>query len=350
MKLCPLLAALFAVSLFSAGDARAQCAVGNILFENDILGGGTDRHYTHGSRFSCMSDTTGVDHPARRTANALQFELFGTPILDTGGEVRYSLAFGQSMFTPEDLARYDVVTEDRPYAGWLFGTMGLVLGPSRDRTSASAAFDRLETLEFTLGIVGPASGAEHTQKFVHTTIDAPYPEGWHNQLHNEPGFILAYEHKWRSEAWSVLPGSDLLKVDMMPSAGFALGNIHTYGSAALTFRFGSRLANDFGPPRIRPSVSGSEYYDPDPDESFGAYLFVSLGGRVVGRNIFLDGNSFTDSHHVDKEIFVGDLQFGAVFSLGGRSRVALTHIIRSPEFEGQDRANQFSAISVSFAF
>jgi lipid A 3-O-deacylase len=76
------------------------------------------------------------------------------------------------------------------------------------------------------------------------------------------------------------------QVDMMPSAGLALGNTHSYGSVAATFRFGNRMANDFGPPRIRPSVAGSEYYEPRPDERLGAYMFVSVGGRAVARNIF----------------------------------------------------------------
>ena len=56
------------------------------------------------------------------------------------------------------------------------------------------------------------------------------------------------------------------QVDLMPSAGVALGNTRSYGSVAATFRFGNRLANDFGPPRIRPSVAGSEYYEPRGEE------------------------------------------------------------------------------------
>jgi len=136
----------------------------------------------------------------------------------------------------------------------------------------------------------------------------------------------------------------------MPSAGVALGNIHTYGSVAATFRFGNRLSNDFGPPRIRPSVAGSEYYEPGPGERLGAYLFFSVGGRAVARNIFLDGNSFRSSHSVEKKHFVGDLQFGAVVSLWGAARVSLTHIIRSREFDEQDSVSQFSAFSLSFHF
>lgn len=350
MKYLKSLPLLIILTILPAGPAVAQCTVASVQFENDIGLGGTDRHYTHGSRASCMSDNQAARSTARDIAGAASFGLGGVPMIDTGGDVRYSIGLGQAMFTPEDLTRSDLIDDDRPYAGWLFGSFGLVLGPRHRQRPGSTAFDRMEALQLTLGVVGPVSGADRTQKLVHSVIGAQKPRGWRNQLHNEPGVILEYEQKWRSESWNLLPGSDGLQVDMMPSAGVALGNIHTYGSVAATFRFGNRLANDFGPPRIRPSVAGSEYYEPRPDERLGAYMFVSVGGRAVARNIFLDGNSFRSSHSVDRKVLVGDLQFGAVVSLWGTARVSLTHIIRSREFEEQDSVSQFSAFSLSFRF
>lgn len=332
-----------------AGPALAQCAVGSVQFENDIGLGGTDRHYTHGTRVSCISQNQGTTAGMRRLADGVGFDLFGARMLDASGDVRYSLAFGQTMFTPEDISRPDLLENERPYAGWLFGTFGLVLGPSWHSPDTSAAFARLETIELTLGMVGPASGAEYAQKFVHSAIGADNPEGWHNQLRNEPGIMLAYEHKWRTGSWR-LPFVDGLDVDMMPSLGATVGNIHTFASTSATFRIGNRLSNDFGPPRIRPSVAGSEYYDPTPGETLGAYLFFSIGGRAVARNIFLDGNTFVDSNSVDRTVLVGDIQVGAVMSLWGRARLSFTHIFRTKEFEEQDGIDQFSAFSLSFLF
>ena len=350
MNIFKYLTPLLFFMLWPAGHAAAQCTVASIQFENDIGLGGTDRHYTHGSRASCLSENQGAQTSARDVAEALSFSVGGNSLLDAGREVRYSVALGQTMFTPEDLTRTGLIVDDRPYAGWLFGSVGLVLGPRFEQTPGSTAFDRMESLQLTLGVVGPLSGADRTQKFVHSVIDAQKPRGWRNQLRNEPGVILEYEQKWRTDQWNLLPGSDLLQVDLMPSAGVALGNVHTYGSVAATFRFGSRLSNDFGPPRIRPSVAGSEYYEPRPGERLGAYVFLSLGGRAVARNIFLDGNSFRSSHSVEKKHFVGDLQIGAVVSLWGTARLSLTHIIRSREFDEQDSFNQFSAFSLSFHF
>jgi len=72
--------------------------------------------------------------------------------------------------------------------------------------------------------------------------------------------------------------------------------------------------------------------------------------RALSPDIFLDGNTFTSSHSVEKKNVVGDLQVGAVFSLWGTARLSLTHIIRTREFDEQDALNQFTAFSLSFHF
>ena len=205
MKTHKYLTLLAILMLWPSGQAAAQCTVASIQFENDIGIGGTDRHYTHGSRLSCMSEDQKTGTSAREIANAVSFNIGGYSLLDSSRDVRYSVALGQTMFTPEDLTRTDLITDDRPYAGWLFGSLGLVLGPRHQQRPGSTAFDRMESLQLTLGIVGPLSGADRTQKFVHSAIDAQKPRGWRNQLRNEPGFILEYEQKWRTE--NLLPGN-----------------------------------------------------------------------------------------------------------------------------------------------
>jgi len=67
----------------------------------------------------------------------------------------------------------------------------------------------------------------------------------------------------------------------------------------------------------------------------------------MGRNIFLDGNTFTDSHSVDKETLVGDFQVGFAFHLRN-IRIAFTHIVRSKEFEGQTERARYGAINLTY--
>ena len=63
----------------------------------------------------------------------------------------------------------------------------------------------------------------------------------------------------------------------------------TYLEVGATLRIGNDLPNDYGAPRIRPSLPGSNFFLPR--DNFGWYLFAGAGGRAVAYNIFLDGNT-----------------------------------------------------------
>src|SRR3546814_5793466 len=82
-------------------------------------------------------------------------------------------------------------------------------------------------------VVGPWSLADKTQIEYHKLIDVQVPEGWENQLENEPGVVLYYERKWRN-IWDVDFGDlamlNNLGVDLTPHIGGALGNVYTYRS------------------------------------------------------------------------------------------------------------------------
>lgn len=309
----------------------------SFVAENDLFGSTRDRHYTHGSKVSWLWPHSWTPEFAHEVADFL-------PMFPEGGSLRVALSAGQNIFTPDDIRNPAPPEDTRPYAGWLYTGVGII----------SEKGDRLDSLDLNIGIVGPASLAERTQKTWHDFIGSPEPLGWGTQLENEPGFVLTYERQWRSlfefseknvGLLGVWPG---LGIDVTPHVGGAIGNVLTYGAAGATLRFGEDLRNDLsGPPRIRPSLPGSGHFDPV--DLLGWYLFAGVEGRVVARNIFLDGNTFEDSRDVDKELLVGDLQFGAamIFPV---ARIAYTHIIRSKEFESQDSVDQFGAISVSFRF
>src|SRR3546814_4711146 len=72
------------------------------------------------------------------------------------------------MYTPDDVALRNPPLDDRPYAGWLYGSVGLIAETGR----------RLDQLELTLGVVGPASLTEQTQKLIHEITDSQEPRGW----------------------------------------------------------------------------------------------------------------------------------------------------------------------------
>lgn len=295
--------------------------------ENDYFAG-EDDNYTNGMRFSFLSAEEHLPGWMERGASWI-------PLFPLEGRKRWGVEFGQSMYTPADIVSPVPDARDRPYAGWLYGSVGVT----------SDTGYRLDNLQLTLGVVGPASGADKAQKFIHSAIDYNYPRGWDYQLRNEPGVMLTYERKWRG-LYEFSPFG--WGVDITPSIGGSVGNVFTHLATGAVLRIGYDLPSDYGPPLIRPNLPGSDFFVPSKD--FGWYVFAGVEGRAVGRNIFLDGNTFRDDGpDVDKLPFVGGVQGGIAFTVG-ETRIAYTHILRTKEFHGQDKNDQFGAITVSRRF
>lgn len=299
----------------------------SFVLENDMFQG-SDGHYTNGVRVVWVP---GPDASTQEWAIKLARLV---PWFPEQGEVRHGYAFGQSMFVPSDITIADPPPGERPYAGWLYGTVGLGVESGK----------QLDQFGITLGVVGPASLAEQSQKFVHKVVGSDKPQGWDTQLRNEPGVILTYQRSWREFATTTFLGNQL---DFTPHAGAALGNVFTYANAGVTLRYGKRLPSDYGPPRIQPGLPGSTTFAPVSD--FGWYLFAGVEGRAIAHNIFLDGNTFRDSRSVDKKPLVGDLQFGLVLDWSD-IRFSYTHILRTREFRTQEEFDGFGALSVSIKF
>lgn len=303
-------------------------------FENDFFGGGTDRHFTHGTRLECMTKPVEWITKAAHTIPWFRSGE-GRDEKEKTLQARASFSLGQNIYTPENTATTALVQEDRPYAGWLYMGFGVV---------ADQGHKRYDKLELEVGVVGPSAFAKEVQTYWHSLFGLRVPQGWDNQLKDEPGVVLYYEQARRFKKAGVIPGAEF---DVIPYFGGSLGNVLTHVAAGFTVRVGSRLDDDFGPPRIRPSLPGGAYFQPG--KGFRWYFFAGLDGRWVLYNIFLDGNTFTDSHEVDKRPLVGDLQAGLVFQWS-RVRLSYTQIFRTKEFYGQDRPDIFGSLSVSYHF
>ena len=324
-----MLLAAIAQESFAAESARQvedDKGIFSAVLENDIFAG-TDRGYTNGVRFAWMSSERNIPTWANNAATNL------LP-LTNDGKKRISVAVGQNMYAPNDLTRTDLIRGDRPYAGWLYGSLGMVSDTGK----------LLDTAVLTVGVVGPLSGADKTQKFVHKTIGDQKPQGWENQLDNEPGINFAFERKWRNFLQQSALG---VSVDVIPHMGMNVGNITTDASVGATLRAGFDLPADYGPPRIRPSLPGSDFFIPT--QEVGGYVFTTVEQRAVGRNIFLDGNTFEGGPSVDKNIFVSSLQVGVALTYDS-ARISYTQVFTSKEFKGETRYPQFGAVTVSYRF
>ncbi len=321
--LAAILACALAAPPAMAADEPGHGAI-SLLFENDIFFN-TDRHYSSGvglNYTTAPSDTPGwVEH----LAHALPF--FGRT-----GEVRTSYELAQDIFTPQNTAIANPDPTDRPYAGYLYLGFGLL----------SKSDTHLDQIQLQLGVVGPDALGEEAQNWVHSIIGDKKAMGWAFQLHNEPAVQVNYERSFK-----LIPPKSLLGIffDLEPHAGMAVGNVYDYVNAGFMARAGINLSDDFGPMRLSPSLPGSGFFEPN--GALSAYVFAGVDGRAVGRNIFLDGNTWETSRSVDKKILVGDLQIGAAIALY-RWRLSFTHVFRTKEFATQTSADQFGAVSLTY--
>jgi len=331
--------ALAAATLSGPATAADDGSVLTLQIENDWFARATntDEHYTNGVRASWVSNLRPKIGPDWLNRLTDWPSVIASPTTEV--RRRFGIAIGQSIFTPDNTKARDLEIDDRPYAAWLY--LGLALhvvhGPKDDPV-------RQDSFQIDLGLVGPNAYGKQVQNGFHDIIGVAASEGWDNQLRNEPAADLVFERRWRFDK-TLVSSAPSLEVDLIPHAATSLGNVLTYFGGGATVRIGQDLQNDFGPPRIRPSIPGSEGFTSAGHLTW--YFFAGAEGRAVIRNIFLDGNSFRDSHDVRKRTFVGDFQGGITF-IWDWIRISYTHVVRTPEFDPQADFDQFGALSVSF--
>ncbi len=305
-------------------------------YENDMIGGGTDKYYTSGVRMTYFNVETDVPPVLDEMADAI-------PTFDLNETTSTFFTLGQNLYTPSRIDQRDPPKGDRPYAGWLYGSMGL----------ATLTADHVDELELTLGVVGPAALGEQTQKFIHSHVTgSDTPKGWSHQLDNEPGVVLSWQRRWPrgfNGDWSLDLGDDF-RINAEPNINASVGNVYTYAGTGLMFTLGPYQDTlQDTPPRVKPAMSGSGYFDV-PDQKWSWYLFGGVDGRAVARNIFLDGNTFDDDGpDVDKNIFVGDASAGIAITLYDY-RLSYTANYRTKEFDGQPDDTVFSNITLTTRF
>ncbi len=313
-----------------------------VYSENDKYFAGTDRNYTNGLKVSLLStDLLGFETTQLPWGLRFVAEQAGR-ILDPGAEAKVGVSFGQNIYTPTDTQETELIPDDRPYAAWLYlGAAFHNYRPAHLRPDGSAAPARLDIFEVNVGVVGPWALGEEVQNGFHDLIGVDRALGWDNQIENEPGLNLIYERKWR---WSTREARTGWGADFIPHAGLSVGNVSFYANAGLELRAGYALPADFGTSLIRPSGDSNSARP-----RFSFFAFLSTDGRAVARDITLDGNTFKDSHSVDKEYFVYDLT-GGIGVGWGRMQLTYTQARRSVEFELQEEPQDFGSVSVSVFF
>ncbi len=321
-----------------AAETRDNRWAQSIFFENDLFSG-SDSNYTNGIKYSLISPDLSPHakrgHLPRKVLGLVHKIPF---IRDSSPEYSHKVEFsiGQNMYTPAETSRSDLIEDDRPYAGWSY------LGFAYHRkTEFEDHLDFLDSVEIQMGMVGPLSFAEESQTLVHELRDINTAKGWDNQLRNEPGLLVAFERKWLFSSDS----DRLLTADTIVHAGGVIGNVATYLNTGLEVRYGMNPGRHFGVSMIRPA--GSVLFTPHKKPSI--YLFGAANGKYVLRDIFLDGNTFTDSHSIDKKDFVAELAAGISLS-HHNLMLTFTHVTRTEQFVGQEDVHHFGSLTLNFFY
>ena len=300
----------------------------NFQYENDLVFN-SDSGYTSGIKLENIYSIKNI------TSLWLKMPFF----YDEKNHHFTSIGVSQQIFTPQNVASKEVVVDDRPYAGWLYIDFGL----------HESTEDELYSLNLQVGIVGPGSLAEESQKTVHRIRDEFIPRGWDNQLKNELGINLILQHKWR-----LVPGPLYgIESNFMPFVEASVGNVKTYARVGALMRFGVNTGNDFGSSSIDvggesgiPTAPGSLLTE-GKDWSFSVNLGLAL--TAVAHDIFLDGNTFESSHSVEKESFVVYASYG----LSARYKhFAIEYILTdtTKEFKLQPKSHEYGSILISYIF
>ena len=316
----------------------------SITVENDFFGGHSDEHYTNGLRLAWASPDLAALAP--------ELPDWFTPYLDlypflTSGERQHNItmALGQNLYTPQDTQATELQEDDRPYAALGYFTLGLV---SKDPW-------QMDGIETTLGMVGPAALGEEVQNSFHQLISDDTAKGWDNQLENEPAVMVSWQHIWRLTRQDL--GADF-GLDLLPHVGASLGNIETGARIGGEARLGWNLPLDFGTGLLSMGngVSAPAECDQDdglpeqdPTDFYGFHLFAGWDMRYVAHTIFLDGNTFADSHSVDKLPFVNEVYAGASL-LVGPAKLTYTLVHRTDEFKGQEGGQTYGSLNLTLTF
>jgi hypothetical protein len=335
---------LLLIAHTTVAEESRYCDTLNLYLENDMFGE-TDLHYTNGIRASCVSpdltsylDDERLPSWVREVNEKLNF--FHGLKDDDHEHIQRNLviSLGQLMFTPSDNEAKALIEDDRPYAGYLYLGFAYHI---RDKT-------HLDSLEMNIGMVGPASLAEESQDFIHSIRSIDKFNGWDNQLENELGLQFVYEHKHRFKLTQTWPQQDFIA-----HGGISLGNVATYLNVGGEYRIGWQLPEDFGTAAVRPGGDNSAPGKGDKRHCnlwiCGLHAFVSIDSRFVARDIFLDGNTFEDSHSVDRKPVVADAAIGFSFLVNGW-KISYAKVFRTREFEEQEHSHEYGSLSFSYSW
>lgn len=302
----------------------------NILYENDIFFQ-EDGGYTNGFALNYARgfDTEFTDKNAPSLLLPLVKLAGFNRETDRFHGISYQIA--QVMSTPEDIQTPELQDDQQPYAGLLVGRINFYGMEQKLSRRLGVVF----------GVVGPASGAEQSQKVVHGLTGSDEPQGWEHQLHTEP--VLRLEGSRTRRLWNANMFRGV-ETDLAGTGQAGIGNLASEVSTGFRWRMGYGLSDSFP---IAMDLPGREINPTAGMHSTHWQIFVNLEARYEFNNLLIEGNSYRDSHGVDLRHEQARVGFGASVNLGNW---AFTYegAFTSKAYRTQPGVGKFGSFSITY--
>ena len=245
---------------------------------------------------------------------------------------RFSVALKQEIYTPDKKYDYDFVapTNDILFGAALYANLSFV---SRTR-------DFMEQFSLDIGVVGPYAFGGEVQNGVHRITNNRQALGWNvGALKSEILVNLHYGLIWR---WVFI--EDFF--DVLPQFQISLGNAYTAASAGIKFRVGYGIKNDFGAQKLK-----SRFVQNIVGDGLKIYGVFGLSGSVVGRDMFVEGNTGKSAPKSPVTInrFLYEVEVGAMI---GWKYLSFGYIWTSeyPRFREQNGHHKYGSLRLEIMF
>ena len=310
------------------------------IWENDAFPAfdqTSDRQYTNGIKLSWTHNP--CKYPDELSRDFLGWILTSTGY-DENDNIRHyytGASFGMNMYAPNDETIATRQTDDRPYAGWLYG--GLIASAIDSEVIEGEAIDKsIFILEMQLGVIGPKAGQREAQDFIHRNIaSSRLAEGWDNQIEGQIGVNINFLYREKEYLFNTK------KWHGTWHAGINVGNVVNYINAGAILSFG-RQNNEFPILPITPVFKTEkpnnqrDDYHRDDFERDELYVFIGSDYRFIATSIFIDGKGLS-SHDIELVSNVFDYFVGIAYKPANKTyKVSYKMIKRSKEFETRNLA------------
>lgn len=318
----------------NANEANRTRQFASLSFENDVFFR-DDGLYSNGLIVNWgYSDIVALDdHYLPHWIASLASHTYLTSSKKKKYAVSYG--FGHLLQTAIDISVEELVEEDAPYVSMLAWDVNLL------------AYDQYQSDEIglILGAVGPITGGEFMQSFVHDLNGAREPQGWDHQINNEFVFRAQARRTWRLYETEVDSGFFNGEFDFLAGVDGGIGNLRSDVATGMGVRFGQQLKKNFGSASVFPvqKFSGMNY------SPYGWYLFLNASASYVGNDIFINGNTFSDSHSVELIHPQLAISAGIMANIYNFS-ILYTLLHLSDEYEGQAEPSRYGSVSITYHF